>query len=123
MYIKTSYIKMDTTKPNGAKETEILNEIRASEKKADEITEQAGKTREDILQKAERDSSELLAAKKEEIRKAQEKKLVDFKGKIEPLRNKKLEEGKNEVKQLKAKAQKNTSKAVEFVVKKLEEEI
>ncbi len=59
---------------NNTKEAEILNEIRNSEKKADEIVEKANKEKEAILQEAVKSSSGLLETKKEEIKKSQEKK-------------------------------------------------
>ena len=59
---------------NNTKEAEILNEIRNSEKKADEIVEKANKEKEAILQDAVKSSSGLLETKKEEIKKSQEKK-------------------------------------------------
>ena len=102
-------------------EAEILSEIKDSEKKAEEIIERANRQKESILHESAINSSKLLAAKEEEIRKAREKKVMDFRDKIKLLKEEKLVEGKNTAKQLKAKAEKNIQKAVEFVMKKFEE--
>jgi len=104
-------------------ETEILSEIRASEKKADEILERAKREKELIIQEAARNSAKLLSEKGEEIKKAKEKKIADFREKARLIREEKLAEGKTAVKQLKAKAEKNIAKAAEFVIKKFEEAI
>ena len=50
--------------PNNTKEAEILSNIRDSEKKADEIIEQAKKEKEKILQESARNSLKLLDLKK-----------------------------------------------------------
>ena len=104
-------------------EAEILIEIRDSEKKADEILEKAKKEAENILQEATRNSLKLLAAKQEETRKLQEKKIMEFREKSKLIREEKLAEGNTLVKQIKAKAEKNIPKAVELVMKKFEEMI
>ena len=104
-------------------EAEILIEIKDSEKKADEITERANKQKEAILHDAKVNSSKLVAAKEEEIKKSREKKIMDFRDKVRLLKEEKLAEGKNTAKQLKAKAEKNIPKAVEFVMKKFDEMI
>ena len=104
-------------------EAEILTEIRDSERKADEILERAKREKESIIQEAIKNSSKLLDAKEEEIKKAKEKKIIEFRDKAKLIREEKLAEGKIAVKQLKAKAEKNIAKAVEFVIKKFEEMI
>ena len=104
-------------------EAEILSEIKESEKKADEIIEMANKEKERILHDARLESSKLLASKEEEIRKSQEKKLMDFRDKFRLISEEKLVEGKNAAKQLKARAEKNIPKAVDFILKKFEERI
>ena len=104
-------------------EAEILSEIRDSEKKADEIIEEAKKERESILQEATRNSSNLSSTNQEEIRKLQDKKIMDFKEKIKLIKEEKLAEGKTSAKQLKLKAEKNIPKAVDFVIKKFEQMI
>ena len=106
------------------KETEILKEIRGSEQKADEIVSNAEIEKQRILNNAKRNSSKLLVEKKEEIRKAQEKKLMDFKSNVSSIINtEKAEDGKKIAGQIKAKAEKNMNKAVDFVMKKFEEMI
>ena len=102
-------------------EAEILTEIRDSEKKADEIIERANREKEAILHDARINSSKLLAAKQEEIRKLQEKKIVDFRNKAMLIKEEKIGEGRSAVRQVKAKSEKNIAKAVEFVMKKFEE--
>ncbi|MDP3765765.1 MAG: V-type ATPase subunit subunit G family protein [Nanoarchaeota archaeon] len=102
-------------------EAEILSEIRDSEKRADEIIERAKREKEAIVQDAIRNSSKLLFQKEDEIKKVQEKKLMDFREKAKLIKEEKLAEGKTTVKQIKAKAEKNITKAVEFVIKKFEE--
>ena len=104
-------------------EAQILSEIRDSEKKAEEIVERAKREKGAILHKAAVDSSKLLAAKEEEIRKLQEKKLMDFREKAKLMREEKLTEGKTLAKQLKARSEKNIPKAVDFVMKRFEEMI
>lgn len=102
-------------------EAEILTEIRDSERMADEILERAKREKESIVQDAVRNSAKLLSVKEEEIRKVQEKKIIDFREKAKLIREEKLAEGKAAVKQLKAKAEKNIQKAAELVIKKFEE--
>ena len=104
-------------------EAEILKEIKDAEKRADEIIERAKREKEAIIQEAIRNSTKLFSAKEEEIRKAQEKKIMDFREKAKLIKEEKLMEGKAAVKQLNAKAEKNTAKAAELVMKKFEESI
>ena len=81
-------------KSNG---TEILSQIRNSEKKADEIIENGIKQKESMLQDAIKSSSELLNKRKEEIEKLGEKKIVNSRTKAESDKNDKLKEGKKKV--------------------------
>ena len=104
-------------------EAEILGEIKEDEQRADEIIERAKKEKEAIISKAIADSAKLIADKKEEIRKSQEKKLMDFREKAILIKEERLSEGKTTAKQLKAKSEKNIANAVDFVVKKMEEMI
>ena len=104
-------------------EAEILIDIRDSEKKAGEILENARREAESIVQEAAGNSSKLMAAKEEEARKLQEKKIMEFRGKAKLIREEKLSDGKAAVKQLKAKAEKNIPKAVGIVMQKFEEMI
>ncbi|MBI2658228.1 hypothetical protein HYX08_06065 [Candidatus Woesearchaeota archaeon] len=106
-----------------SREAEILTEIRESEKRAVEIIEKAGRESESIMQEAARNSSKLLPEKEAEIRKSQEKKIMDFREKARLIREEKLAEGRLGVKQLKAKAEKNIPKSVEFIMKKFEEAV
>jgi len=101
-------------------EAEILSEIRDSEKRADEIIERAERESASILHDAAVNSSKLLAAKEDEAKKAQEKKIADFREKAKITKEEKLIEGKALVKQLKSKAEKNIAKAVELVLEKFE---
>ena len=98
-------------------------EIRESEKKAEEIIERAKRESQAIIQEATKNSSKTLAAKEDEIRKAQEKKIMDFREKASLIKEEKLAEGRTIVKQIKAKSEKNVAKAVELVMKKFEEMI
>lgn len=102
-------------------EAEILTEIKESEKRAEEIIERAKKDKESIIHEANSNSSKLLLAKQEEIKKSQEKKIADFREKAKLIREEKLAEGTIQVKQLRAKAEKNIPKAVDFVLSKFEE--
>ena len=102
-------------------ESEILSEIRDSEKRADEIMERAKREKDAIVQDAIRNSLRLLSEKEQEARKAQEKKIADFREKARLIREEKLAEGKTAARQLKTKAEKNIAKAVEIVIKKFEE--
>ena len=104
-------------------EAEILSEIRDAEKKADEIIERAKREKEAILHEATVNSSKLLAAKQDEIRKLQEKKVIEFRDKTKSIKEEKLAEGKTIAKQIRAKSEKNIPKALDFVIKKFEEMI
>lgn len=104
-------------------EVEILIEIRDSEKKGDELIERAKREKDEIIRQTAADSLRLLSAKEEEIRKAQEKKIMDFREKIKFVREEKLGEGKAMLKQIKLRAEKNIPKAVEFAMKKFDEMI
>lgn len=104
-------------------EAEILSEIKEAEKKADETIERAKRGKESLVHEAKINASKLLAAGEVEIRKLQEKKIADFKEKAGLLREEKLAEGSAAAKQIKAKAEKSTAKAVEFILKKFEEMI
>ena len=101
----------------------ILNEIKQSEKKADEILEKAKKEKDSIIHDAGVNSSKAISAKEEEIRKLQEKKIMEFRDKSRLLVEEKIAEGKIGAKQAKAKSEKNAAKAVDFVMKKFEEMI
>lgn len=104
-------------------EAEILMEIKDSEKKADEIIEKAKKESESILHEVAKNSSKLLALKEQEIKKSQEKKIMDFRENARLIKEEKFTEGKAAVKQMKAKAEKNIPKAVDIAMKKFEEMI
>ncbi len=104
-------------------EAEILSEIRDSERKAEELIERAKRESEAIVQDSIRNSSKLLAAKEDELRKMQEKKIMDFREKTKLIKEEKLAEGMAMAKQLKAKAEKNIAKAVELALNKFEEMI
>jgi len=104
-------------------EAEILTEIKDAEKRADETIERAKSEKERILQEATRNSSKLLGEKEIEIKKLQEKKVIDFREKARLIKEEKLAEGKTLTKQLKTKAEKNIAKAVDAVLKKFEEMI
>jgi len=106
---------------NEINEAEILGQIKDSEKKAEKIIENANIEKETVLQDAIKSSSELLSKRREEIRKLQEKKIMDSKSKVKSLKEEKLKEGKKTVNQIKKKAEKNINKAVEFVMKKFNE--
>lgn len=102
-------------------EAEILGEIKDAEKRADETIERARRESELIVQEALKNSSKLLAAAEDELRKTRDKKINDFRDKAKLIREEKLAEGKAQAKQLKAKAEKNITKAADIVLKKFEE--
>mgnify|MGYP001558124001 CR=1 FL=1 len=104
-------------------EIEILSDIKESEKKAEEIIENAKMEKGAILNEAAKNSSNLLAAKEDEIKKIQEKRIMNFRDKLKLLKEEKTSEGKNAAKQIKVKAEKNIPKTVEFIIKKFEEVI
>ena len=108
---------------DSSREIAVLAEIRESEKKSDEILEKAGSERESIIHQARLDASKLISGKTEELKKAQEKKIMEFRDKVKLLNEEKISEGKMMARQLKAKADKNSAKAVELVLKKFEEMI
>ena len=104
-------------------EAEILGEIKDTERKADETIERAKRESESIVQEAIRNSSRLLAAKEDELRKLQEKKIIDFREKTKLIKEEKIGEGKAQARQLKAKAEKNVARTVQLALKKFEEMI
>ena len=99
----------------------ILLEIKDSEKKADEMLEDARKQKETIMQEANANAAKMLESKQIEITKQNEKKVSDFREKTSLLREDRLAEGKANVKILKSKSEKNIAKAVEHITKKFEE--
>ena len=78
-------------------EAEILMEIKNSENKADEIIERDNREKGEILEKAKINSSKLLDQKKEEISKAKEKKIIDFRDKTESVKKEKIRENKKRI--------------------------
>ncbi len=103
------------------REIAVLSEIKESEKKAEEILEKAKSEQDSITHQARIDASNLLSQRTEEIKKLQEKKVMEFRDKVKLLNEEKLAESKTLAKQLKSKADKNSGKAVELVMKKFEE--
>ncbi|MBI2655810.1 hypothetical protein HYX06_05320 [Candidatus Woesearchaeota archaeon] len=103
------------------KEASILMEIREAEKKAEEIIERAGLQKASIVQEARKEAARLVSSKLEEIRKSQEKKLMDFREKSRLLGEEKASEGKVMARQIKSKSDRNMQKAVDFILKKFEE--
>ena len=106
-----------------AKEAEILKEIRNSEEESEGMLAKAELEKQRIIEKAKKDSVKAVSDKKEGIIREQEDKLAALREKAASLRNEKLQESSKSVKQLKAKAQKNISKAVDFVMEKFEDMI
>lgn len=104
-----------------AKEAEILKEIRTSEEESEDILKEAEAEKQRIIEKAKKDSLKYISDKKGKIIREHEEKLAALREKTASLRNEKLQESSKSVKQLKAKAQKNISKAVDFVMEKFEE--
>ena len=104
-------------------EFSILSEIRESEKKAQEILERAEREKEKILHEARVNSSNMLSSREEEIKKSQEKKLMEFRDKSKLIIEEKIAGGKIELKQLKSKSDKNIAKTVELVIRQFEERI
>ena len=102
-------------------ESVILSEIREAEQKAEEIIDKAGLQKASIVQEARKEAARLVSSKLEEIRKSQEKKIMDFREKSRLLGEEKASEGKIQAKQIKSKSDKNMQKAVDFVLKKFEE--
>ncbi len=103
-----------------AKEAEILKEIRTSEEESEGMLKKAEAEKQRIIEKAKKDSLKAISDKKGEIIKEQDEKLAALREKAASLRNEKLQESKKSVMQLKAKAQKNISKAVDFAMEKFE---
>ena len=108
---------------DSSREIFILSEIKESEMKADEILEKARAERESIVHKARLDAAKLISEKANEVKKLQEKKNMEFRDKVKLLNEEKIAEGKMLAKQFKAKAEKNSLKAIELVLKKFEEMI
>lgn len=102
-------------------EIAILAEIKESEKKADEILERAKNEKDRIVHEARSNASKFLALKDEEIKKSREKKISEYRDRAKLLEEERLAEGRLSAKQIKSKSEKNTQKAVDFVLKKFEE--
>ena len=102
------------------KENDILNEIRDAEAEAEEILSKAQAKKESIIKNAQKEADEMLQRKIGEIKKAQDKKLSDFRAKSGSASKDKIEEGKKQAKQLQSKAEKNLDKAADFAIKKVE---
>ena len=83
------------TEQKDAKEFEILNDIREAEKKAEDIIERAKAEKDSILHEAAVSSSKLLASGENDIKKAQDKKIADFRDKSKFIKEEKVAEGKN----------------------------
>lgn len=103
------------------RETEILSEIRNSEKEAEIIIENARREAQSILQDARRESARILADSEKEIKNSQDKLNREFAEKIRLLQEQKLAEGKKRADMLRATCEKNIPSAVEFVMEKFEE--
>lgn len=112
--------KLDDAEDNSQREIAVLGEIRESEKKAEEILEKAKSEQDSIIRQAGLDASKLLAQKTEEIKKYQEKKIMEFRDRVKLLSEEKIAEGSALAKQLRSKADKNGGKAVELVMKTFE---
>lgn len=108
---------------DSSREIAILAEIRESEEKSEEMLEKAKSEKDSIIHQARLDASKLIAEKSEELKKSQEKRIMDFKDKLKLLNEEKIAEGKTLAKQLRLKADKNSPKAVELVLRKFEEMI
>ena len=104
-----------------AKEAEILKEIRTSEEESEGMLKKAEAEKQKIIEKAKKDSLKAISDSKGRIMREQEEKLVALREKASSLRNENLQESQSSIAQLKAKAEKNISKAVDFVIKKFEE--
>ena len=109
------------TEQKDSKTAEILMQIREAERKADEILEKAKTESEKIISGASTNSSKMLHSIEEQTRKENDKKISDFAGNAGIIKDEKIAEGKAIVKQVKLKAQKNTAKAVDFVLQKFQE--
>ena len=104
-------------------EDKIVKSIREAEQKAKSIVEDANRQSEKILLEAKessksamKDAENTLSSLRNSI---QSEKTISF----EKEKNRILNEGKKEAQQLEKEALKNHKKAVEFVLKKFEEEI
>jgi len=116
---------MSTSNPEqkeyNSMEAQILEDIRNSEKRAQEILEKANAEKERILHEASSAASGLISSMGEEVRKDQEKKIAEFRDAARHIREDKIAEGKKNIKQLKSKSEKNVGKAAEYILGKFEE--
>ena len=113
--------KSHEAEDDSQREIAVLSEIKESEKKAEEILEKAKSEQNSIIHQARIVASNILSKKSEDIKKIQEKKVMEFRDKVKLLNEEKLIEGRTLAKQLKSKADRNSGKAVELVMKKFEE--
>lgn len=107
----------------GSKEVEILSSIKEAEDYSDELLIKAQSEKDAIIKNAQKEASELLARNAEEVKKAQEKKVNDFRARSDSIKKEKLDEAKRHAKQLESKGEKNIGKAADFIIAKTEESI
>ncbi len=105
------------------KEAEILNEIRESEKKADEIMDRAIKEKESILQESIKRASAFLIEKQTEIDLLKDRKIAEFKENSKFILQKKIEDARIIVAKLKSDSEKEISNGTFLIIKKFEENL
>lgn len=101
----------------------IFLQIRESEKKADELIENAKKEHEKRINEAKKNALSMMIKKTEEIQKEKEKELNEIKERLASETKNALETGKRKLEDGKRKYSKNIDKAVEFIIKKFEGQI
>lgn len=108
---------------SGAKEAEILASIREAETEYEQIVRKAHLEKDRIIETAHKGANELLLKKADETRNAKDKKVNDFRAKMDSIKKEKIEESKKEAARIEAKAEKRRDEAAEYIIKKLEEMI
>ncbi|PIN86734.1 hypothetical protein COV19_03290 [Candidatus Woesearchaeota archaeon CG10_big_fil_rev_8_21_14_0_10_44_13] len=100
-----------------------LKDIKNAEEKARKIIEDAEKSREGVMSKANHDSMRLLNEKKEEIEKNKDRAIEKKAAELDNKKREIIEKGRIEADKINSKAGNNLKKAQSFVLKKFEEEL
>ena len=105
------------------KKTDILVKIKETEKKVELMKKKAVEEKEKIIRDSKKAALKVLDEAKAEAQNNYEAKVRQTDAEIEEIRNRLLDEGNKKAKEFKAKANLNSSLAVDLVTKKFEEEV
>ncbi|MDP3766364.1 MAG: hypothetical protein Q8R04_07670 [Nanoarchaeota archaeon] len=114
---------MEAVSASGKEPISIFVEIRAAEKKADEILQNAANEKDRILGEARHGASSLILKRFEETDKDKAKKIQNFQSNVYTIRDRKISEAEERVKKIEENAKKNMSKAASLIFNKFIEQI